>query len=99
MGDRFQVGLAHGAAAPVVHQQALGDMGDQGARLLAQHRALAAGHQAHEGVLCQVGRIAGVADLAAQPSPQPAVMVAVQGFDRGEGERVGRGQDARKSNQ
>jgi len=70
----------------VVDDEALGDVRQQRARLAAQRSELPADQDTHEGVLCQVGRIAAVAQLLAQPRVQPAVMVAVERMEfRGKG--------------
>ena len=45
-------------------------------------RIVLAGEQAHEGVMGQVRRITGIAQLAIEPAVQPSVVFAVQRLDR-----------------
>ena len=79
-GDGVEVGGLDLLAPPVVDDQALGDVREQRARLAAPLCALR-GHDAHEGVVRQVGRVERIAEPAAQPRLQPAVVVDVQAFD------------------
>ncbi|MOA64881.1 hypothetical protein D3C78_1910820 [compost metagenome] len=72
-------------------------MRDQRARLFAQHGRPARGHQPHERVLRQIGRVAAVAQLAMEPALQPAVVMAIKLLDHGERKGVGRLQDAQQS--
>ena len=77
-GEGVAVGAFQVLAPPVVHHQAMGDGGEVGARFadrfeVAQHP--------QEGVVRQVGGVEGIAQAAAQPVLQPAVVVAVEDFD------------------
>ena len=68
--------------AQVVDQQAPRHRGQVGA-WLAQGGQVARrrGEQADEGVLRQVGRVAGIAKSAAQPALQPAMVAGIEGGD------------------
>ncbi|MCY1535332.1 hypothetical protein D9M68_707320 [compost metagenome] len=91
VGQGFEVGALQFLAAPVIDHQAAGHGAQEGARS-AQVEAVAFAEQAQEGVLRQVGGIGGIAQLAAQPVLQPAVMLAVQRLD---GE-MGRGHEGHR---
>ncbi|MNT13341.1 hypothetical protein D3C72_1483080 [compost metagenome] len=67
-------------AAEQVDHEAIGDLRQVLARFVASGRA-APREDAQIRVVRQVGRIEGVAQLAAQPALQPAVVVAVEHFD------------------
>ncbi|MNZ65014.1 hypothetical protein D3C78_831960 [compost metagenome] len=80
MGDGFQVGAFQLLATPVVDHQAARDGAQEGARG-AQLQQVGAQQHAQEGVLRQVGGIGGVAQLAAQPAVQPAMVLAIERLD------------------
>ncbi|MNE58600.1 hypothetical protein D3C80_1536410 [compost metagenome] len=80
MGDGFQVGALQFLAAPVVDHQAARDGAQEGARG-AQLQQVGAQQHTQEGVLREVGGIGGVAQLAAQPTVQPAMVLAIERLD------------------
>ncbi|MDT4886344.1 hypothetical protein FQZ97_1226790 [compost metagenome] len=77
MSYGLEVGAFDFFSPPMVDHQALGDGAQKGA-WGSKFQAFATLQQAHEGVLGQVRGIGGVAQLAAQPSIEPAVMTAVE---------------------
>ncbi|MCY1433403.1 hypothetical protein D9M71_494300 [compost metagenome] len=85
MRQGFKVGAVQLFTAPVVDHQAPGD-GAQERPGCIQLQQFAPLQQAHEGVLGQIRGIGGIAQLAAQPGVQPAVVMAVKrvhGLSRG----------------
>lgn len=81
LGQGLAVGPLQLLATPVIDHQPTGHGAQEGARCV-QLQCLALAQQAQEGVLRQVGGIRRVAQLAAQPGLQPAVVLAVQRLDR-----------------
>ena len=91
MGKGVEVGALQLLATPVVDHQATGDGAQERARGV-QLDALGSEQYAQEGVLGQVRGIGGIAQPAAKPVVQPAVMVAVERLDvegRGHGRAKG----------
>ncbi|MNI36731.1 hypothetical protein D3C73_907940 [compost metagenome] len=80
VGEGVEVGAFQCLALVPVDQDALGHTAEVGTRLF-DHRDLGR-EDAREGVLCQVSRIHGVAQLSFQRRIQPAVMATVQGLNR-----------------
>ncbi|MNW03208.1 hypothetical protein D3C71_1991130 [compost metagenome] len=81
LGQSLQIGTLQIAPAPEVDHQALGHMGQQRPRLLAHGGAARRHHEPQEGVMRQIGRIAGIAEAPPQPGQQPGVVIVVQRFD------------------
>ena len=79
-GQRVKIGLLQRAALVPVDQDAAGHRGEVGARFV-QDRWQAGIEDAREGVVGKVGRVADIAEPAAQPMLQPGMVVAVQGVD------------------
>jgi hypothetical protein len=73
---RFQPRALQFAPTPVVNQQAIGDGAKIGSRF--PNLAGLTMQQADEYVLRHVCRFAGIAELATQPSLQPAMVVGVE---------------------
>jgi hypothetical protein len=63
----------------VINDQAFGNVYKQCARFVPEVRGQAPrGQDTDEGILRQVSRVTGVAQLSAQPSVKPTVMISVQ---------------------
>ncbi|VVD79634.1 hypothetical protein PAN31108_01040 [Pandoraea anhela] len=84
-GERFEVSGLDLATPVEVGDESLGDDGQESARFARADRRVLA-QQTHEGVVCEVGGVAVVAELAVQPVAQPAVMIVIE---RGHAGRVG----------
>lgn len=79
-GERLKVSVFQCLPTEAVNHKAMRDSRQITARF-AQRRNVAIGDDADENILRQIGGIECVAELAAQPSLQPTVMVTVKRLD------------------
>lgn len=75
--QRLEIGPVQFLAPPVINYQPTRDRPQEGTWRI-QLQVFATLQQAHEGILGQVCGIGGIAQLAAQPGMQPAVVVTVE---------------------
>jgi hypothetical protein len=80
-GEGGEVGLLDTLAAPLVDDQISGDFRQEAAAFAMLRHA--PGHQqADEGVLRYISGLLAITQAPTQPAQQPAVVVAVEGFER-----------------